>query len=50
MTYEYKCKKCGEIVEVEEKIGNQPSHIQCECGHKMDRKYSLLRIKPMTEV
>ena len=50
MTYEYRCKKCGKIVEIEGKISNQPSHIKCVCGEKMDRKYSLLRNKPMTEV
>jgi len=50
MIYKYHCKKCGEIVEINEQVGNQPSHLKCKCGGKMKKKYSLSRIKPMTEV
>lgn len=37
--YEYKCRKCGKIIEVSQKVGDLPL-TKCKCGGKLRKLIS----------
>lgn len=45
MTYTYKCKECGELVEIDKPMSEASRREFCECGEEMAKVYSLAGIK-----
>src|SRR5271156_979785 len=39
--YEYKCDKCGKVIEVRQKFSDEPLLVHEECGGNLDRLISM---------